>query len=349
MPKRLAERLNHEYWPWQLIYLPVLPLYLWQALKQRRAAFFTNVNPAIDMGGFFGERKSLIYSLLPTDSYPETLLVPAGSSAGDVRALWGSSGIQLPAIVKPDVGERGTGVELVHDEARLLSLLANQSSEMLLQALINEPAEYGLMFARDMSTGAVDLLSVTGKSFLSVKGDGQRSVADILRTDWRGTRQVVRLRNHDSALLGKIPAQGELVRIEPIGNHCRGTRFYDANALMTPALRGSLDALLRDAHGVNYGRLDVRSADDDALREGRFMVIELNGVSSEPGLIYDPSYSIFHCWKVLVQHVRRIGPISEYLQRQGQQPGAMHALLQRCEAHFGWRLRPLPYLMAWFG
>lgn len=103
MLRRLAQRLNHEYWPWQLIYLPVLPLYLWQAIRQRRAAFFTNVNPAIDMGGFFGERKSLIYPLLPQASYPSTVLVPAGSPASAVRALWRASGIALPLILKPDV------------------------------------------------------------------------------------------------------------------------------------------------------------------------------------------------------------------------------------------------------
>lgn len=348
MFQRLAERLNHEYWPWQLIYLPVLPLYLWQALKQRRAAFFTNVNPAIDMGGFFGERKSHIYALLPAGCYPETLLIPSGSNAHQVLSLWRSSAIGLPAIVKPDVGERGQGIEQVHDEARLVKRLTLQPQDMLLQALITEPAEYGLMFARDMATGAIDLLSVTGKRFLSVRGDGLRPVVDLLRADYRGSRQLARLLAHEPALLNRVPAQDEILQIEPIGNHCRGTRFFDANALMSPALRASVDALLRGADGINYGRLDVRSCDDLALRAGRFTVIELNGVSSEPGLIYDPRYSIFRCWGVLVRHVRRMAPISSTLQRKGEQPCTLHALVRRCETHFGWRLRPLPRLMAWF-
>ena len=66
MWRRLAEQLNHEYWPWWVFYLPVLPFYLYQALRQRRAAFFTNVNPGIDMGGFF---LSLIHISEPTRPY----------------------------------------------------------------------------------------------------------------------------------------------------------------------------------------------------------------------------------------------------------------------------------------
>ena len=79
--KRLRDRYNHEYWPWYLIYLPVFPLYLFEALRTRRAAFFTNVNPGIDMGGFFGERKSDIYALLPENAFPPTVKVAVGTTA----------------------------------------------------------------------------------------------------------------------------------------------------------------------------------------------------------------------------------------------------------------------------
>lgn len=349
MLRRLAQRLNHEYWPWQLIYLPVLPLYLWQAIRQRRAAFFTNVNPAIDMGGFFGERKSLIYPLLPEGSYPNTVLVPAGSPASTVRALWRASGITLPLIVKPDVGERGEGIAKVHDDDALLRALADQPSDMLLQALIDASCEYGLMFARDVATGRVELLSVTGKEFLRVTGDGASTARQLLRRDWRGARQLKRLEAHSPDLLSRVPARGEALQLEPIGNHCRGTRFFDADHLKTRELRAAVDGLLHDTNGINYGRLDVRSADDEALRAGRFTVIELNGVSSEPGLIYDPDYSIWRCWRVLLRHLRHLGPISATLQRTGHQPDSLHALTERCEAHFGWRLRPIPRLLAWFG
>lgn len=338
MWRRLVDRLNHEYWPWQLIYLPVWPFYLYQAVRQQRAVFFTNVNPAIDMGGFFGESKAAIYALLPGHCYPKTIVLQPNTSADDVLSAYRSSGIPFPLIVKPDVGERGEGVMRVPDEEALVNALADRPQSMLMQALATGSQEFGLMFAKDPTSGRTDLLSICGKRFLSVTGDGKRTTAELLACSWRGEKQLERLGRLQQDRLQVLPAKGEVMTVEPIGNHCRGTIFYDAGHLATPALREAVDALMSVTHGIHYGRFDVRAESEQALREGRFIVIELNGVSSEPGHIYDPAYSIFRCWAELLRHVRRLGPISQQLQRQGQQPVTFHALVMRCEAYFGWKL-----------
>ena len=346
--RRLLDRLNHEYWPWWLIYLPVLPLYLWQAVRMRRAAFFTNVCPAIDMGGFFGERKSDIYALLPVDSYPKTVRLIAGTRTDRVIALVRSRGFTFPLIVKPDVGERGEGVRKVHDERRMLDALEGYRTDMLIQELARGDHEFGLMFARDPVTGHTALLSITGKRFLSVTGDGERTVDDLLSTSYRGDRQRARLRAYAAPLLQRVLSDGEQLRVEPIGNHCRGTLFCDASHLRTHALERAVDRLIRSTTGLYYGRLDVRSESEASLCAGRFTVIELNGVSSEPGHIYDPSWSIWSCWAELVRHVRHIGTISERLLAQGVEPDTLHALVRRCEAHFGWRLGAVRRILALF-
>lgn len=338
MMRRLTDRLNHEYWPWWLIYLPVFPLYFWQALRMRRAAFFTNVNPAIDMGGFFGERKSGIYARLPEDCYPTTVRISAGTPAHEALALAYAAGIAFPLIVKPDVGERGEGVRKLFDRTRMLEALGEVGVDMLVQGLASGNHEFGLMFARNPSTGYTALLSITGKRFLSVTGDGVRDIDGLLALTFRGNRQRNRLGTYASALLQRVPQPGERVQVEPIGNHCRGTTFIDAAQLRTPALENAVNDLLGATTGLYYGRLDVRAESEEALRAGAFTVIELNGVSSEPGHIYDPSWSIWRCWAELVRHVRHIGAISSKLQEQGEEPATLHALVCRCEAHFGWRL-----------
>ncbi len=334
MWRRLAERLNHEYWPWWVFYLPVLPFYLYQALRQRRAAFFTNVNPGIDMGGFFGERKQDIYAQLPKGSYPTTCLIAAGTPPGDVLDAWRASGIAFPLIVKPDVGERGEGVTVVHDEENLLRALVGKGKDLLLQAMAPGPAEFALMFIVDPATRRVRLLSICGKRFLEVVGDGSSTVRDLLARTRRGARQLSRLAEVDSKALLRVPVKGERVIAEPIGNHCRGTIFQDASHLATPELNAALDALLTDARGIFYGRVDVRAEDENALSAGRFTVVELNGVSSEPGSVYDPSWSIWRCWRELLRHVRLIGPLSEQLQQAGHEPVSILAVLQRCVVHF---------------
>jgi hypothetical protein len=102
------ERLNHEYWPWPLIYLPVFPVALWHAVRTGHGAFFTNVNPGIDLGGFFGERKSEIFARLPVSAYPTTLLIEASTPFHEVEERMRQVQLTIPLIMKPDVGERGT-------------------------------------------------------------------------------------------------------------------------------------------------------------------------------------------------------------------------------------------------
>lgn len=347
MMHRLRERLHHEHWPWWLIYAPVLPLYLWHAVRLRRSAFFTNVDPAIDMGGFFGERKSAIYAMLPSGCYPSTLLVGTGTAPDAVIARVRQAGIGYPLIVKPDVGERGQGVACIDDEAALRAALRAQGCDLLVQALAPGEHEFGLMFDRDPLTGRTTLLSITGKRFLSVTGDGVRTVDALLSCTHRGDRQRARLRAYAGELLQRVPDPGEVIRVEPIGNHCRGTRFHDASHLRTPALEAAVHRLIAATEGIHYGRIDVRSSSEERLRKGEFTVIELNGVSSEPGHIYDPAWSIWRCWGELLRHARRIALLSRALLDEGVEPVTLHALVLRCEAHFGWRLGAIRHLASW--
>lgn len=330
---------NHEYWPWYLIYLPVLPLLVWHAIRARSIAFFSNVDPGIDMGGFFGERKSEIYALLPKGSYPTTLLVEPGRSWNDIEQQIAETGFRFPLIVKPDVGERGQGVTRVRDHTALQHALVSAKEALLIQALIPGQHEFGVMFAKDPESEKVALLSITGKRFLAVEGDGIASVEALLGRTYRGARQVERLRVYKADVFAVVPANGERVVVEPIGNHCRGTTFLDASALRTPVLERSISDLIRATNGVYYGRVDVRADSIEAFQAGRFSVVELNGVSSEPGHIYDPGKSIFECWSELLRHARYIPRISHQLRRRGHHPVPLKALLERCEEHF----EPTPF------
>jgi hypothetical protein len=328
------ERLNHEYWPWPLIYLPVFPVALWHAVRTGRGAFFTNVNPGIDLGGFFGERKSEIFARLPRSAYPTTLLVEPGTPFHVVEGRMREVQLTLPLIMKPDVGERGTGVMVVRDTDELRALLSDTHQPQLLQELVTWPAEFGLMFVKDPTSQRTTLLSITAKTFLSVTGDGRSSVEDLLKRTWRGTKQVQRLRKYRKELLDSIPGAGEGVVVEPIGNHCRGTVFRDGRGLATAELERAVDGILARAEGIHYGRLDVRSPNEEALKQGRFLVMELNGVTSEPGHIYDPSFTIFQCWKELLRHVAHIPPLSDALRSQDHQPVSFRVLRDRYRSYF---------------
>lgn len=343
--KHLSERLNHEYWPWYLTYLPVLPMLVYQAIRLRAAVFFSVVNPAIDMGGFFGERKSDIYKLLPTDSYPDTMLVDPAEAKSLIRERINSAGLKLPLIAKPDVGERGHGLLKLETEADLDQFLQDLNEPYLLQAFVPWTGEYGLMFIKNPQDQSVRLLSITGKRFLSVTGDGRQTVRQLLEQTFRGKRQIMRLDAYKKALLDSIPVAGKTVVVEPVGNHCRGTVFYDASHLHKPALVGRLQAILDQTEGIYYGRMDIRAADDEALMRGEFTILELNGVTGEPAHIYDPSFSFVKAWSELYKHLALLPGLSEQLIKMGHQPVTLLALLNRSEQHFGIRLKALKWLV----
>ncbi len=327
-------RWNHEYWPWWLIYLPAIPLLLWHALRARSLVFFTNVDPAIEMSGFFGERKSEIYALLPEGSYPTTVLIGPKITPSEAGRRMQAAGLSFPIIVKPDIGERGEGIVRVNDPRELEMAITAVDHGLLLQELVPGPYEYGLFFARDPRTGKTKLLSITSKVFLSVIGNGRSTVEDLLHSTYRGRKQIERLRGYKADLLASVPVLKECVVVEPVGNHCRGTIFVDACHLITPSLQRSVEEIVGGVDGLYYGRFDVRAESGMALGEGRFTILELNGVSSEPGHIYDPSYTILRCWSELLRHLRHIPRISHQMRERGHEPTSLLAVVERCRVHF---------------
>lgn len=339
---RLQERLNHEYWPWQLIYLPALPFALWHAVRTGHGAFFTNVNPAMDLGGFFGESKSAILRSLPEAWYPTTLVVEPGTPWSTVQERMSEAGLALPLVLKPDVGERGDGVALIDTAEELRRALSTTEHVQLLQRKVEWEHEYGLFVVKDPRSARTRLLSITGKAMLRVTGDGRHSVEELLRRTWRGSKQVERLRGYKQALLASVPAAGERVLVEPIGNHCRGTTFLDGNHLMAPALERAVSSIMTAVDGVYYGRLDVKARSDEDLQQGRFVVMELNGVTSEPGHIYDPSYSIFRCWRELLRHLAYLPQLSDALREQGHRPTPLRLLWRRYRLYFRSQERSFP-------
>lgn len=342
----LKDKLNHEYWPLWLVYWPILPLWLYYAIKNRSLVFFTVANPAIDMGGFFGESKQDIYKLLPDGSYPKTLTFDDGIGAEQIHNAIEQQNMTYPLIIKPDVGERGHGVVLAHDTQELCAAVNDAVGTFLVQEYINWSSEFGVLIAKHPQTGKVTITSITGKAFLSVTGNGTSTVAQLLAQFYRGQKQLPRLSAVQPDLLQLVPKAEEQLVIEPIGNHSRGTTFLDARHLNTPALVSALEQLLAAAPGFYFGRLDVKAPSAHALSQGVFKIIEFNGVSSEPGHIYDPRLYFWQAWAGIWQHGLHIGRVSSALIAQGHAPISLLALVLRCQQHFDIKL---PRLVKWLG
>ena len=129
-----------EFWPPWLFYPPVLAYVCWLGLRHRGLTVFTAANPGFPAGGFIGESKAEILAALdralerdqrgsPPIQVPAWRLVEAGpleERVRAVRALIEEEGIAFPIVLKPDVGQRGQGVESVLDEAAAARWLERQ-------------------------------------------------------------------------------------------------------------------------------------------------------------------------------------------------------------------------------
>ena len=59
--------------------------------------------------------------------------------------------------------------------------------------------------------------------------------------------------------INRIPINIEKVLLEPIGNHCRGTRFINFNHVINEDLNTAFDKISLPIKGFYYGRFDLKA------------------------------------------------------------------------------------------
>ena len=190
----------------------------------------------------------------------------------------------------------------------LTEALGNKTLKLnfLIQEYIDAPLELGLFVIR--RNGSWKISSITSKKFLSVTGDGVLSIEKLIEADPRGKKYFAQT---DGKIdLKVIPLKNETVVLEPIGNHCRGTRFVNKCDKITDEMNKVFNKLLLNLEGVNYCRLDIRTQSWASLLAGDVKVMEVNGVSAEPGHIYDQSVSVFKAYKDLLGHWNEMAVIA---------------------------------------
>jgi hypothetical protein len=247
-------------------------------------------------GGFAGESKSEILTHLrrvPGAVAPFTL-VPRGSTANVD---------EFPAVLKPDVGERGSGVAIVWNQGEVERYLETATSDTILQRYV-PGCEFGIYFVRYPDDARGRVLSITEKRFPSVTGDGRRSLRELILGDIRAVCMAAAYFRVAKRSLDSIPDEGETIPLVEIGSHCRGTVFLDGSGWITPELNARIDWVSQAHPGFYLGRYDVRAASPRSLQRGEFQIIELNGVSAEATHIYDPAIPLWHKYQVMARHWR---------------------------------------------
>ena len=319
-----------------MFYVPLLPYWLFQAVRTRSLTFFTNADPCIDYGGFFGESKMDILRQIPTEYLPKTIFIEKEMDLKSIVDKLIQTDLMYPIICKPDVGERGTQVEKLYSNYDLVQYLSNVQEDFIIQEFITYDIELGVLYYRYPGSPKGKVTSVTRKEFLSVLGDGKSTVEQLMQQSTRARFQIDSMRERLGDMgMNEVIKSGEKRVLEPIGNHCRGTKFLDDNHLLNSTLDKVFDKIALTIDGFHYGRFDMKVKSIEDLYEGKnIRIMELNGVSSEPGHIYDPKNTLWAAYRDLAHHWKIIADISIQQQRRGIMPVPFGVLWKVVKGHF---------------
>lgn len=329
------KRLHFEYWPYQLFYFPMLFYGIWLALRSRSAMYFSTANPGMLFGGVMGESKMKVLRSLPAQYVPATCFCACPHDTGAVCARLEEQGMGFPLVAKPDRGERGRMVEKIADRVALGRYLERTREDVLLQAYVDYPVELGVLYYRHPGEASGHISSVVRKGFLEIRGDGRSTLGEMVMRNPRARSRAEYLRRKYPDQWNAVLPEDSPMLVEPIGNHNRGTIFFDANHLVTAGLVRVFDAIAAQITGFHYGRFDLRVPSLDDLYAGRnIKILELNGVSSEPGHIYDPENSLLRAWGDVLRHMNIIWRIAAANHRAGFRRAPLAQFLQELRAHY---------------
>lgn len=298
-----------EFWPPYISYLPLIPWLAWLSIKHRGVFKFAASNPAMPMGGLIGESKADILEGIGADQpeVPSFLLLTQAMDperrVAEARAFMRDRA-EYPVILKPNEGQRGSGVAVVEDDTDLAERVNSLEYDAILQARL-EGEEFGVFYTRQPDEAKGSIFGVTTKVLPEVTGDGTRTVEELLLDDPRACAMHAAYLKELGARASEVLPPGESLRLVEVGAHSRGAIFLDGNALITPELNATIDRLSAGYEGFYFGRYDVCAPSAEHLARGEGLgVIELNGVTAEATNLYDPKHSIFAAYGILFRQWR---------------------------------------------
>ncbi len=311
-------KLRHwEYWPWQIVYAPIFAYWLWCGLKVRAIFYISAANPGFEHGGIVSASKTAILDMIPAELVPHGILVNSSVGADEIVRKMEAENLRFPVVIKPDIGERGFNVELIRAVDELKEYLPLYAEQLIVQEYIDLPLEAGIFYYRMPDEDKGTVTSVVIKGLMSVKGDGVSSIRELMQRNERASLQIKRLTGLSSFDLSVVPKKDEVLLLEPIGNHVRGTAFLNGNHLINQKLIDVIDTISKNIEGFYYGRYDLRCQDEEDLYTGNFKIMELNGSASEPAHIYAPGYPLLKAYKDLFAHWKILYKISKMNHQNG--------------------------------
>ena len=328
-----------EFWPTWLMYVPVALLWVVLAIRHRSLSLPLIANPAIPLSGMVGVAKSSVFRaagehaqswILPWVLY-EVHAADVATRCEAAEAVLQARGLQYPVVGKPDIGCRGAGVKLLHDRAQLRAFLQAfpLGASVQFQQLSEWEAEAGVFYVRHPDANGGAITSLTLKYTPYVVGDGERTLAELIAADERAGELQHLYQQRHAGSWNEVIAVDMPYRLVFSASHCRGAVFRDGADLIDTRLTQALDTIFADIPEFYYGRLDIKFKDVESLRQGKeFVIIEINGASSESIHIWDRNATLSMAIRTLLQQYSTLFTLGAANRKRGYKPPGMTALIK---------------------
>lgn len=323
---------KYEFWNPRVFELPYYFYLAWRCLiswlspKQLVKANYALFHGEIGLGSkyetqlAFDQRYFMPTELIPAAELPD-------QKFAQIQQFANKHG--YPVMLKSDVGCVGKGICKVTDEETARKKAKLLLGDYLLQKYCEKPFEAGIFFVR--LNGQPHVTGINVKHFPSVVGNGQDDILTLARRHQRFTHHWhAFLQNVDTS---EVLADGVEKRLSFIGSHTLGCRFTDDRHLATPELRQAVYRFFESQPGYNFGRLDVRADNEEALIQGEFVVIEVNGIASIPTHLFDPKYSVWQAWGIFLKHARFLVRAAKENQHQPMEVWSVRRVINRIRSN----------------
>ncbi len=302
---------HHEFWPPKIFETPLYCYLAYLCLRHRiTPTTLAKANSALDHGEIGIGSKFHTQQQFSQERFLPTELLDFGERSWPKEKREASirSNLQAtlsfadrngyPIIFKPDIGMVGKGILKISSAEELERRIHELYGAYLLQKFTADPMEFGVFYMR--YNGESRISGINRKHFPTVIGNGVDDIATL-------AKQHERYSPHWDTFLQylekkEVLPDGIEKRLSFIGSHTMGCKFTDDSHLLTPELAHATFSVLDPQDGFNYGRLDVKTKDEEAFKRGEFTIIEINGISSLPTHMFDPGYSVFRCYQIFLKH-----------------------------------------------
>lgn len=294
------------YGSYQKDFLPIYIKTIKLGLKLNTPFFFSAANPSMNMGGLVSSKMAIL-NQIPSKNIPKTILIQKSSHGNQqyLLKILKQNNLVFPLFAKPDIGERGWNARKINTISELIAYLKSTKQDTVIQEYINKKHEYNVHYYRFPNEKNGQITSLSEKIFLSVTGNGQNTLIDLIKKDVEILKFVntEMYKEEFPKRANMIIPKGELVQISSTGSRGYGVIYKDLRHLINPILIKTYDNLSKDINGFYYGRYDIKAESFNDLETGKNIeIIELNGVFGCPNHAWSPMFTSAERKKTLIEH-----------------------------------------------